>query len=107
VKREISAVFTDFSVFSAFLTGSLSLTGSGLVSLIFTVSSVVSPISIPALAADLLSLPLRLLGPAPLLGPWWPLSTASGVLFLDIISSIPSGPQTKCWSHPLHVDKRV
>ena len=68
----------------------------------FTVSSVVSPISIAALAAALLSLslPLSLLGPAPSWGP-------GGVLFLNIISSIPSGPQTKCWSPPLHVDKRV
>tara|TARA_B110000881_G_scaffold152708_1_gene135617 strand:- start:115 stop:282 length:168 start_codon:yes stop_codon:yes gene_type:complete len=52
--------------------------------LTFTASSEVSPISTAALAAALLSLPLSLLAPAPLLGPWWPLPTTSGVMFLDI-----------------------
>ena len=64
VEKEISAAFTDFSVFPAFSAGLVSLTGSGVVLLTFTVSSVVSPISIADLAAALLSLPLSLLEPA-------------------------------------------
>ena len=60
------------------------LTQVGVVSLTFTVSSEVSPISTATLAAALLSLQLSFLAPAPLLGPWWPLPTVSGVLFLDI-----------------------
>ena len=84
VKIEISVtmiVVTNYSVFSA---GSVSFTDSVVFSLIFTAYSVVSPISTSALTAAHLSLFLSILAPAPLLGPWWPLSTGSLVLFLDI-----------------------
>ena len=107
------------------------MTGSGVVLLTFTVYSVVSPISIVALAAALLSLPL--LGPAPppgaLVAPancfrvavlrycggltsivlkcFHHLSQSQqllpqfvSILFSYSLSSIPSGPQTKCWSPP-------
>ena len=62
------------------------LTQVGLVSLTFTASSEVSPISTASLAAALISLFLSLLAPTPLLRPWWPLPTALGVLFFDIHS---------------------
>ena len=59
---EISAALIEFTVFSVFLAGSVSSTGTGLVSLTFNVSSVVSPISIAALAVMFFSLLLSLLG---------------------------------------------
>ena len=100
VKKEISAAFTDFSVFSASSAGSVSLTGSGVsfIDIHCFFRSVTNLNSCSGFRSPLP--PLSLLGPAPLLGPWWPLPTASGVLFLDILSSIPSGPETKCWSPP-------
>ena len=73
VKIEISEtiiVFPTFSVFSAFSAGSVSSTDSVVISLIFTTSSEVSPISTDTLASAHLSLLPSLLAPAPLLGPW-------------------------------------
>ena len=108
VKKDISAAFTDFSVFSASLAGSVSLTGSGLsfIDIHCFFRSVTNLNGCSGFRSPLP--PFSLLGPAPLLGPWWPLPTASGVLFLDILSYIPSGPETKCWSPPhLHLEKRV
>ena len=59
---EILTNLIEFTYFSVFSAGSVSSTGTGLVSLTFIVSSVVLPISIAALAVIFLSLPLSLLG---------------------------------------------
>ena len=59
---EISAALIEFTYFSVFLACSVSSNGTGLVSLTFNVSSVVSPISIAALAVTFFSLLLSLLG---------------------------------------------
>ena len=59
---EISTDPIEFTYSSVFSAGSVSSTGTGLVSLTFTVSSVVLPISIAALAVIFLSLLLSLLG---------------------------------------------
>jgi hypothetical protein len=61
-------LFSTFSVFSAFTTGSVSYTDSVVVSFIFNASSEVSPISTATLSAAHLSLLLSLQAPAPLLG---------------------------------------
>ena len=59
---EISAAMIEFTYFSVYLAGSVSSTGTGLISLTFNVSSVVSTISIAALAVTFFSLLLSLLG---------------------------------------------
>ena len=59
---EISAALIEFTSFSVFSACSVSSTGTGLVSLTFTVSSVALPISIAALAVTFLSLLFSLLG---------------------------------------------
>ena len=59
---KISTDFIKFIYFSVFSAGSVSSTGTGLVSLTFTISSVVLPISIAALAVTFLFLLLSLLG---------------------------------------------
>ena len=67
--RNLMIVFHNFSVFSAFSAGSVSSSDPVVVSLIFTASSEVSPISTATLAAAHFSFLLSLLAPAPLLGP--------------------------------------
>ena len=62
VVLEISTDSIDFTYFSVFSAGSVSSTGTGLVSLTFTVSSVLLPISIAALVVTFFSLLLSLLG---------------------------------------------
>ena len=59
---EISTDPIEFTFFLVFSAGSVSSTGSGLVSLIFNVSLVVLSTSIAALAGTFLSLLLSLLG---------------------------------------------
>ena len=59
---EISTHLIAFTYFSVFPAGSVSSIGTGIVSLTFTVSSVVLPIAIAALAVTFLCLLLSLLG---------------------------------------------
>ena len=59
---EISTDPIEFTYFSVFSAGSVSSTGTGLVSLTFTFSLVVLPISVAVLAVPFLSLLLSLLG---------------------------------------------